>query len=114
MRRGQIWLYNSNPSIGDEISKIRPCVIANNDEIGILRLKVIVPIAGWDDDFVNVSWMVQLLPTPGNGLSKISAADAFQVRSISQRRLIRQVGELSEAEMRSITQALAIVLNINE
>jgi mRNA-degrading endonuclease toxin of MazEF toxin-antitoxin module len=36
MLRGQIWLYNSNPSIGDEISKIRPAIIVNNDEIGIL------------------------------------------------------------------------------
>ena len=37
MRRGQIWLYNTDPTVGDEISKIRPCVIVSNDDLGILR-----------------------------------------------------------------------------
>lgn len=44
MRRGQVWLYNSNPTVGDEIGKTRPAVIVNNDEIGTLQLKIIVPI----------------------------------------------------------------------
>jgi mRNA interferase MazF len=42
MLRGQVWLYNSNPTIGDEIGKTRPSVIVNNDEIGTLQLKIIV------------------------------------------------------------------------
>lgn len=88
MRRGQVWLYNSNPSVGDEIGKTRPAVIVNNDEIGTLRLKIIVPITGWNDAFAGVVWMVRLEPNPENGLSKVSAADTFQVRSISQQRLI--------------------------
>jgi mRNA interferase MazF len=46
MLRGQVWLYNSSPSVGDEIKKIRPGVIISSDEVGILRLKVIVPITG--------------------------------------------------------------------
>jgi mRNA-degrading endonuclease toxin of MazEF toxin-antitoxin module len=31
MRRGEIWLYNADPTVGDEISKTRPCIIVNND-----------------------------------------------------------------------------------
>jgi mRNA interferase MazF len=54
MRRGQIWLFNCNPIVGDEIGKIRPAVIINNDEIGTLRLKVVVPITGWNDAFNGV------------------------------------------------------------
>ena len=88
MRRGQVWLYNSNPSVGDEIGKTRPAVIVNNDEIGTLRLKIIVPITGWNNAFAGVVWMVRLEPNLENGLSKVSAADTFQVRSISQQRLI--------------------------
>jgi len=34
MLRGQVWLYNSNPTVGDEIGKTRPAVIVNNNEIG--------------------------------------------------------------------------------
>jgi mRNA interferase MazF len=113
MLRGQIWLYNSNPSIGDEISKIRPAIIVNNDEIGILRLKIVVPVTGWSNTFEDVPWMVRIDPDENNCLSKTSAADTFQVRSISQQRLIRQLGCLTAAQMADISQALARVLSIS-
>ncbi|MCY7276535.1 MAG: type II toxin-antitoxin system PemK/MazF family toxin [Phormidesmis sp. CAN_BIN44] len=113
MRRGEIWLYNANPTLGDEISKIRPAIIVNNDNIGTLRLKIIVPITGWNEAFSEVPWMVRLDPSPQNQLTKTSAADTFQVRSVSQQRLVRQLGFADEAIMRSMSQALALVLNID-
>lgn len=113
MRRGQIWLYSADPTIGDEIGKTRPCVIVSNDEIGILRLKVVVPITGWNDVFDQVPWMVKIQPTPENRLSKLSAADTFQVRSVSQERLIKQMGTVTDEIMQEIAHALTIVLNIN-
>ncbi|MDC0835632.1 type II toxin-antitoxin system PemK/MazF family toxin [Geitlerinema sp. CS-897] len=47
MRRSEIWLYDPNPAVGDEIRKIRPAVIFSDDRVGVLRLKVIVPITDW-------------------------------------------------------------------
>jgi mRNA interferase MazF len=44
MRRGEVWLINLDPAIGAEIRKTRPSVIVNDDAIGILPLKVIVPL----------------------------------------------------------------------
>ncbi len=105
-------MYNANPTLGDEISKIRPAIIVNNDAIGTLRLKVIVPVTGWNDAFSEVPWMVRIEPSQENQLSKSSAADTFQIRSVSQQRLIRQLGIIDNATMQSISQALAIVLNI--
>jgi mRNA interferase MazF len=113
MRRGQIWLYSADPTVGDEIGKTRPCVIVSNDEIGVLRLKVVVPITGWNNVFAKVPWMVKIEPKSENGLSKLSAVDTFQVRSVSQERLIKQVGILTDDTMQKISDALAIVLNIN-
>jgi mRNA interferase MazF len=113
MLRGQIWLFNSDPTIGDEIYKTRPAVIVSNDEIGVLRLKVVVPITSWNEVLDGVAWIVRLEPSIDNGLSKTSAADTFQVRSVSQQRLIRQVGVLSDEYMQSISAALAVVLKIN-
>ena len=113
MHRGQIWLYSADPTVGDEIGKTRPCVIVSSDEIGVLRLKVVVPITGWNEAFAQVPWMVRVEPTQENGLSKLSAADAFQVRSVSQQRLIKQVGKLDNAIIQDISQALAIVLSMN-
>jgi mRNA interferase MazF len=60
-----------------------------------------------------VPWMVRLNPTPENQLTKISSADTFQVRSVSQQRLIKKIGTIDTTTMTSISQALAIVLSID-
>ena len=112
MRRGEIWLINLDPTIGAEIRKTRPAVIVNDDAIGILPLKVIVPITDWKDRYAVAPWMVRLEPDVTNGLEKPSVADAFQVRSVSQDRFVRRLGVLSDAAMKTIAQALAVVLSI--
>ncbi|MEK7400711.1 MAG: type II toxin-antitoxin system PemK/MazF family toxin [Candidatus Poribacteria bacterium] len=112
MFRGELWLINLDPTIGAEIKKIRPAIIVNDDSIGILPLRVIVPITDWKDHYEVALWMVRLDPNMNNGLGKISAADTFQVRSISQERFIRKIGKLSDEEMSEITKALAVVLSI--
>lgn len=112
MRRGEVWLINLDPTVGAEIRKTRPAVIVNDDAVGILPLKVIVPITDWRDRYDIAPWMVRLEPGADNGLDKPSAADAFQVRSVSQMRLIRQVGVLTDSAMTEITGALAVVLAI--
>jgi mRNA interferase MazF len=112
MHRGEIWLASLNPTFGAEIGKTRPVVIVSRDTIGILPLKVIVPITDWKERYETKAWMVRLEPTSESGLSKTSAADTFQVRSISQTRLIQKRGKLSDIEMNAISDALAIVLSI--
>ena len=95
MRRGEIWLINLDPTIGAEIQKTRPAVIVNDDALGILPLKVIVPLTEWKDRYAAAPWMVRIDPAAENGLSKTSAADAFQVRSVSQQRFDQQLGKVS-------------------
>ena len=51
MRQGEIWEINLDPTVGAEIKKKRPAVIINDNAIGILPLKVIVPITEWKDRF---------------------------------------------------------------
>ncbi|NJO43797.1 MAG: type II toxin-antitoxin system PemK/MazF family toxin [Cyanobacteria bacterium RU_5_0] len=110
MRRGEIWLADLQPTIGAEISKTRPVVIVSRDSIGILPLKVIVPITDWKIQYQTRVWMVRLVPNSVIDLSKTSVADTFQVRSISATRLIRQLGKLTDLEMQVISEALALVL----
>jgi mRNA interferase MazF len=112
MHRGEIWLVNLNPTVGTEISKTRPCIIVNDNGIGILALKVIVPLTDWKDSFAPRPWMVKLEPSTENNLAKISAVDTFQIRSVSETRLVRKLGLASESSMLLISQALAIVLSI--
>jgi len=112
MHRGEIRLINLDPAIGAEIKKTRPAVIVNDDSVGILPLKVIVPITEWKDRHSVAPWMVRLEPDGMNGLDKPSAADAFQVRSPARERFVRRMGCLPEAVMMEIGKALAVVLSI--
>ena len=77
---------NLDPTIGAEIQKSRPVVIVNDDSVGILPLKVIVPVTDWKPQYGAAPWMVKPDPDSTNNLSKPSAADCFQVRSVSQLR----------------------------
>jgi mRNA interferase MazF len=112
MRRGEVWLINLDPTIGAELRKTRPAVIVNDDAMGLLPLKVIVPLTAWKEHYRQAPWLVRIEPQQESGLDKPSAADAFQVRSLSQERLVRRLGRLTAAEMKSIAAALALVLSI--
>lgn len=112
MKRGEIWTINLDPIIGAEIKKTRPANIVNDDAIGILPLKIIVPITHWKDHYSKAPWMILIEPDDQNGLNKISAADTFQVRSISQERFVNKLGTLSDIYMTQITKGLSIVLSI--
>ena len=57
MHRGEIWLINLDPTIGGEIEKTRPAVMASNDAVRILPLKVIVPITEWKENSRLLNWV---------------------------------------------------------
>jgi len=114
MVRGEVWLVNLDPTVGAEIRKMRPAVIVNDDAIGILPLKVIVPITDWKERYSQAAWMVKIIPDQENGLSKPSAADAFQVRSVSQNRFVRRLGILRGEQMEDISTALSAVLALSQ
>ncbi len=112
MRCGEIWMIDLNPTRGDEIQKTRPAVIVNDDLVGTLALKIIVPITDWKDHYTKVDWMARLEPNQENGLIKTSAADAFQVRSLSQTRFVRKLGKVSETDFLAIKKAIAFVFDL--
>ncbi|MDR1416798.1 MAG: type II toxin-antitoxin system PemK/MazF family toxin [Prevotellaceae bacterium] len=111
MKRGEIWLINLDPAVGAEIKKIRPAMIINNDTVGKLPLKIIVPITDWKERYSTAPWMVKIQPSKQNGLTKISALDCFQVRSISEMRLIKRVGCASFSEITQVQQGVVRVVS---
>ena len=114
MLRGEVWLINLDPTVGSEIRKTRPAVIVNDDSVGALPLKVIVPITEWKERYAIAPWLVRIPQSPDNGLDKESAADAFQVRSVAQQRFVRLLGKLAGSQMTEIARALAAVLAIEQ
>lgn len=112
MKQSEIWLIDLDPTKGAEIQKKRPAIIVNDDALGKLPLKVVVPLTDWKDRYSIAPWMVQLTPNAQNGLSKESAADCFQVRSLSQERLIKKLGTIDENTLDDIKEALKKVFSI--
>lgn len=113
-RRGEIWQVQFNPTRGDEIQKTRPAVVISADGLVGLRLRLVVPITGWKSAFANIAWLVQITPTSQNGLTKVSAANPLQTRSVSLERFTDKVGVMEETTLEEIVLALGILFNTLE
>lgn len=113
MKQNEVWLINLDPTIGAEIKKTRPAIIVNDNSLGKLPLKIIVPITDWKDRYEIAPWMIKIEPNSKNGLTKNSSADCFQVRSVSQDRFTKLLGKLSDSIMGEIRIALSKVLSID-
>ena len=112
MLKGEIWLINLDPTVEAEIQKTHPAMIVNENAIGILPLRVIVPLTDWKERYAIAPWMVRIEPYATNGLSEPSAADAFQMRSVSQERFARRIGRISEAILQEVLKAIQVVIGV--
>ena len=110
MTRGEVWLVTFDPTLGAEIQKTRPAVIVSRDTLGILPLRVVVPLTGWLPEFAARPWMVHVGPTVENGLTKESAADAFQVKSVSALRLRQRLGVVTPPVLEQIVRTVGAVI----
>ena len=108
MKQGEIWLISLDPTIGAEIKKTRPAIIVNDNTLGRLPLKIIVPITDWKDRYSIASWMVKIVPSSQKKLTKDSSADCFQIRSVAEERFVKKLGEVGFDEMENIRKAIAM------
>jgi len=105
-----VYWIDFSPSVGQEIRKIHPGIIVSPPGLGKLRLKIVVPIT-------NASgkphpWHVLLQPSLKNGLTKQSVADCFQIKSISDNRMLDKIGSLSKEDELEIKKRLILVLGL--
>lgn len=109
-RRCEIWWADLDPSIGAEIGKKRPVVIASSTSLGTLPLRIVVPITGWREQFASSPWHTLIRATPETGLKRDGTADAFQVRAISPTRLSDRLGVVSPEKLDEIAMAVALLM----
>ncbi len=112
-RRGEVWTVDFDPTKGAEIQKRRPAIVISSDAVGKLPLKLVTPVTNWNVGFEGNLWHVRIEPSGLNGLSKTSAADALQVRSVSLDRFVSRLGRVSQQELEDIVQALAAVVELS-
>ena len=107
-RRGDVWLVNFDPTVGAEIRKVRPAVVVSAAGVGRLPLQIVVPLTDWKPHYANASWFVPVPASAANGLSKDSGADAFQVKSLSEKRFVKRLGEATSQQLDNIAAAVAL------
>jgi len=80
--------------------------------LGKLPLKIIVPVTNWKDHYQIAPWMIKILPSLENGLTKPSSIDCFQIRSVSETRFVKRLGVIDETTHEKIKIALSKVLSV--
>jgi mRNA interferase MazF len=114
IRRGMVIDVNLDPTKGSETGKVRPCVVVTNDTYNE-RVPVIqvTPLTAWNEKKARILTNVDIQPSPKNGLTKRSVADCLQTRPVDYaERLVGIRGQLTDAEMRAIDEALRIVFGL--
>ncbi len=76
--------------------------------IGRVPLQIVVPLTDWKPHYANASWLIPIPASAANGLSKDSAADAFQVKSVSEKRFVKHLGEVTSQQLDDIASAIAL------
>ncbi len=105
--RGEIWRVDLEPVEGSETGKVRPALVIGDEQIGRLPVRIIVPITGWNENYRRQPWMTELIAAAG-GLTKNSAADALQIRTVSFQRFGSQLGTLPSAVVDEIASSVAL------
>lgn len=110
--RGHTYIADLEPVRGSEQGRTRPVVILSNDAIN--NTSPVVTIA----PLTSASNVSRLYPTdvfvaaPEAGLSVDSVILLSQIRTIAKSRIIKELGELSEATMALIEKAARFALDL--
>lgn len=110
LRRGSIWYFDPDPTMGHEQSKRRPCLIISADEYnqGKAGLVVVLPITSKKRELY---WHVTL-SSQESGLEQLSYIICDQPRAISCQRLSgKMVGFISDCTMDSVEERVKNLLN---
>lgn len=109
--RGEIWRVDLDPVIGSETGKARPAVVISDEQLGRLPVRIVVPITGWSENYRRQPWMTELVPGEG-GLTKHSAADALQIRTVSIQRFGDKLGTLDAVLVDEIASCIGLCVRV--
>lgn len=74
-----------------------------------------MPILERKDSHAQYPWLIPLLPSPDNGLSKLSTADTSQVKSLSRANRFKGfAGHLSPADLAEVYAGIRLCLGLTD
>ena len=111
MTRGDVWLAHLDPVRGSEQAGTRPVLVFQAEPLNnFLRTTVVIPFT------TNLKWarfpFAIFVSAGDGGLSSDSVALCHQIRVSDKSRLIRRLGELSDATMAKIEGAIHLTLGM--
>lgn len=108
--RGEIWLVDFGEPVGHEQSGRRPAVVVSANPLNESRagVTIVVPTTTVCRGLPS---HIELDPA-GTGLDELSYAKCEDVKSISEQRLIAQLGTAGEATMFQIARTLRLLLDL--
>ena len=116
---GDLVVVNLNPTVGDEKQKTRICLVIEAGGTP-LELIIILPITEYHEKR-NKYFFVPIPNFKEVGLSKASAIDCYQIRTVSISRLRKSVknetlviGKLPKNILDEVRKRLALILDITE
>jgi len=112
MRRGEVWVANLNPSRGQEISKIRPVLVMQNDELTAAGTPMVVILPLTTRVFRNFSkWRITL--PARDRLLKDCQIIVDQPRALDRSRFGEgPLTRLTSDEMAAVEQSLRVVFGM--
>jgi len=110
-KRGEIWLVQLDPTVGQELRKTRPAVVINSELFAMIPMRIIVPLTSWQEQFQERPFMVSIHKSEENGLAQDSAGNLLQVRSISIERFVACLGYVPQTVLQELLAGLVICVD---
>mgnify|MGYP006312358347 CR=1 FL=1 len=104
IKQYHVYLINLDPTVGHEIKKTRPCIIISPDEMNNnIQTLIIAPMTTKSHDYPT---RVQLTFQKKKGFIILD-----QIRTIDKKRIIKELGKISDKtvlEIKSVLQEMLI------
>ncbi|WP_270975592.1 type II toxin-antitoxin system PemK/MazF family toxin [Campylobacter helveticus] len=111
IKQGDIWSIDFEPQVGEEITKVRPAVVIDIDDVGFRGVRMIVPITSWQKEFARYEWLLKLDDYKALGLNNLSCVNCHQVKSFSIQRFRKKIGELDFETLMQIHEKIVCMFH---
>lgn len=111
-QRGEIYLIDIGDAVGHGPSKVRPCVVIQNDCDNRSRTVTLVVLITSDSSSQSLPWAVHLEPGT-TGLPNKSYVNCGHIYTLSKNHLKQKVGELPPLEMEKVDKAILYILGLS-
>lgn len=108
--RGEVWLADFGEPVGREQSGRRPAVVISADPLNESRAGVVIVVPTTTTPR-GLPSHVEIDPI-GSGLDEVTYAKCEDVKSISDQRLIAQLGSVSDTVTFEIARVLRLLLDL--